>query len=131
VTWWSRFEGELRCGRQCLLAEHTARSPKAYHGDEEATEVQEGTHVANGPRGRALCNRAFDGRSHHSQHDARRDDVGVSAALSIGGKALLVSVGAAKMLQSSLILSVQVKTRILLTTVSRASLMVPALRDLK
>jgi hypothetical protein len=52
-----------------------------------------------------------------AQHDGGRHDVGISAALSSNGKALLVIAPREQVYRGSLILSLQVKIRIWLTTV--------------
>ena len=53
-----------------------------------------------------------------AQHDGGRHDVGISAALSSDGKALLVIAQRERVYQGSLILSLQLKTRIWLTNAS-------------
>jgi len=77
-----------------------------HDGGKEANEVQEGTGGANDSCSRPFYNRVIDGCPHRAQHGCRRGDIGISAAHPFGGKALLVRDGAAKMMQSSLILSV-------------------------
>jgi hypothetical protein len=47
-----------------------------------------------------------------AQHDGSSHDVGISAALSSNGKALLVIAPRERVYRGSLILSLQVKTRI-------------------
>jgi hypothetical protein len=84
-------------------------------------KTQERAREGNGECVRAFSNRAIDGRMERAQHDGGSYDVGISAALSSNGKALLVIAPRERGCRSSLILSLQVKTRISLTTVSECS----------
>jgi hypothetical protein len=82
------------------------------------TKTLERAREGNGECVQAFSNRAIDGRMECAQHDGGRHDVGISAALSSDGKALLVIAQRERVYQGSLILSLQLKTRIWLTTVS-------------
>jgi hypothetical protein len=91
---------------------------RVHHGSQETTKMQERAREGNGECVQAFSNRAIDGRMERVQHDGGCRDVGISAALSSNGKALLVSVQREQVYRRSLILSLQVKTWIWLTTVS-------------
>jgi hypothetical protein len=80
--------------------------------------MQERAREGNGECVRAFSNRAIDGRVERAQHDGGCRDVGISAALSSIGKALLVSAQREQVYRDPLILSLQVKTWIWLTTAS-------------
>jgi hypothetical protein len=80
--------------------------------------MQERAREGNGECVRAFSNRAIGGRMERAQHDGGRRDVGIGAALSSNGKARLVSTRREHVYRGSLILSLQVKIRIWLTTVS-------------
>jgi hypothetical protein len=94
------------------------------NGSEKTTPIQR--------RARRSCrsacsNRVIGGCVHRDQHGCCRRDIGISAALPIGSKALLVNAQREQGCRGSLILSLQVKARKSLTIAPGWTLNAPAL----
>ena len=91
MRWWRTIEDQLRQGGVRVRPQRPDPPTVDINGNEEAIEIQRRTREAIRSCREALYNRAIDGCAQRDQHDCRRRDVGISAALPLDGEALLVS----------------------------------------
>ena len=82
---------QLRRGSVRVRPQRAAPLTVDSNGNEEAIEIQGRMREASRSCREALSNRAIDGCAQRAQHDCRRRHVGISVALPLDGKALLVS----------------------------------------